>query len=140
MYVHSITLILSWGIYPPNWDTTKLLKMFTHLYYLIKYRYGIVYSKYIINQRYWKELLNCKLDDYDGGLESGFRRRSVLGRLRLREFLIRSRLRLLVKENIILEFLKTDYKVYKIRYTCPSTCRPYFMFTLKKTSNDVSSI
>ena len=43
----------------------------------------------------------------------GFRSRPVLGQLRLLEFFIRSRLqpRLLVKENMILEFLKTEYKV-----------------------------
>ena len=65
---------------------------------------------------------------------AGFRSRPVSGRLR--EFFIRSRL--LVKENMILEFFKTDYKVSKIRSnTCPSTCRSYFMFTLEKTSNDV---
>ena len=59
----------------------------------------------------------------------GFRSRPVLGRLRLR---------LLVKDNIILEFLKTDYELSKTRSnTCPSTCRSYFMFTLEKTSNDV---
>ena len=52
-------------------------------------------------------------------------------------FCIRNRLRLLVKEKKILEFLKTEYKVSKIRYTCPSTCRSYFMFTLEKTSNYV---
>ena len=53
-------------------------------------------------------------------------------------FFIWSRLRLLVKENMILEFFKTDYIVSLIRSnTCPSTCRPYFMFTLEKTSNDV---
>ena len=53
-------------------------------------------------------------------------------------FFIRSRLRLMVKENMILEFLKTDYKLSKIRSnTCPSTCRSYFMFTLEKISNDV---
>ena len=42
----------------------------------------------------------------------GFRSRPVLGRLRLREFSAqnRLRLRLLVKEKIILEFFKTDYK------------------------------
>ena len=50
-------------------------------------------------------------------------------------FFIWSRLRVLVKENMILEFLKTDYKVSKIRSnTRPSTCRSYFMFTLEKTS------
>ena len=57
-----------------------------------------------------------------------------------RNFFIRSRLRLrlLVKENIIFEFLKTDYELSKIRYnTCTSTCMSYFMFTLEKTSNDV---
>ena len=61
----------------------------------------------------------------------GFRSRPVFGRLRL-----------LVKENIILEFLKTDYELSKIRSnTCTgtgtSTCRSYFMFTLEKKSNDV---
>ena len=61
-----------------------------------------------------------------------------MGRLRLREFFIRSRLRFLVKENKMLEFFKTDYKLSKIRSnTCTSTCRSYFMFTLEKTSNDV---
>ena len=71
-------------------------------------------------------------------IAAGFRSRPVLGRLRLREFFIRSRLRLLVKENIILEFFKTDYELSKIRSnTCTSTCRSYFMFTLEKTSNDV---
>ena len=45
---------------------------------------------------------------------------------------------LLVKENIIFEFLKTDYQLSKIRSnTCTSTCRSYFMFTLEMTSNDV---
>ena len=39
-------------------------------------------------------------------------------------FFFRSRLRLLVKENIILEFLKTDYELSKTRSnTCTSTCR-----------------
>ena len=67
---------------------------------------------------------------------SGFRNRPVLGRLQLREFFIRSQL--LVKENMIFEFLKTDYELSKIRSnTCTSTCRSYFMFTLEKTSNDV---
>ena len=43
----------------------------------------------------------------------GFRSRPVLGRLRL-----------LVKENIILEFFKTDYEQSKIRFnTCTSTYR-----------------
>ena len=61
--------------------------------------------------------------------KAGFRSRPVLGQLRLR---------LLVKENMILEFLKTDYKLSKIRSnTCTSTCRSYFMFTLENTSNDV---
>ena len=64
--------------------------------------------------------------------------RLVLGRLRLQEFFIRSWLWLLVKENIILEFFKTDYELSKIRSnTCTSTCRSYFMFTLEKTSNDI---
>ena len=65
---------------------------------------------------------------------------ACFGRLRLREFFIRSRLRLrlLVKENIIFELLKTDYELSKIRSnTCTSTCMSYFMFTLEKTSNDV---
>ena len=49
---------------------------------------------------------------------------AFFGVLRLREFFIRSRLRLLVKENIILEFLKTDYELSKTRSnTCTSTCR-----------------
>ena len=69
---------------------------------------------------------------------TGFRSRPVLGRLRLREFFFRSRLRLLLKENIILDFFKTDYKLSKLRSnTCTSTCRSYFLFTLEKTSNDV---
>ena len=37
-------------------------------------------------------------------VKPGFRSRPVLGRLQLREFFIRSRLRLLVKKNMILEF------------------------------------
>ena len=58
---------------------------------------------------------------------------------RLRNFFIRSRLRLLVKDNIILEFYETDYEFSKIRSdTCTSTCRSYFMFTLEKTSNNVN--
>ena len=53
-------------------------------------------------------------------------------------FFIRSRLRLLVKDNKILKFCLTDYKLSKIRSnTCTSTSRPYFMFTIEKTSNDV---
>ena len=55
-------------------------------------------------------------------------------------FFIWSRLRLLVKENIILDFFKTDYELSKIRSnTCTSTCRLYFMFALEKKSksNDV---
>ena len=72
--------------------------------------------------------------------QQGFQSRPVLRRLRLRECFISSRLRLLllVKENIILEFFKTDNELSKIRsYTCTSTCRSRFMFTLEKTSNDV---
>ena len=44
------------------------------------------------------------------------------------------------KENIDLDFFKTDYELSKIRSnTCTSTCRLYFMFTLEKKSksNDV---
>ena len=66
--------------------------------------------------------------------QQGFQSRPVLRRLRLREFFIPSRLRLLllVKENIILEFFKTDNVLSKIRsYTCTSTCRSRFMFTLE---------
>ena len=38
------------------------------------------------------------------------------------------------KENIILELLKTDYELSKLRSnTCTSTCRSYSMFTLEKT-------
>ena len=67
-------------------------------------------------------------------LQAGFRSRPVLGRLR--EFFIR--LRLMVKKNIILEFLKTEYELSKTRSnTCPSACRLYFLFTFEKTSNDV---
>ena len=56
--------------------------------------------------------------------EAGFRSRPVLERLRLREFSTRSWIRLLVKENIILEFFKTDYELSKIRSNpCTSTYR-----------------
>ena len=45
---------------------------------------------------------------------AGFRSRPGLGWLRLQQFSTQSRLRLPVKENIILNFFKTDYKLYKI--------------------------
>ena len=54
---------------------------------------------------------------------AGFQSRPVLGRLRLREFFIRSRLRLLVKENIMLEFLKTGYELYNNSYGSASLPR-----------------
>ena len=47
----------------------------------------------------------------------GSRSQPVLGRLR--EFSTRKRPRLLVKENINLEFFKTDYELYKIRSHVP---------------------
>ena len=50
----------------------------------------------------------------------------------------RSRLRLLIKENIILDFFKTDYRYELSKIlsnTCTSTYRSYLMFTLEKTSN-----
>ena len=62
------------------------------------------------------------------GLKSRVLEPVCLGRLQ--EFSTRSRL--LVKENIILEFFKTYYELSKIlSNTCTSsTCRSYFMFTL----------
>ena len=70
-------------------------------------------------------------------MQTGFRNQSVQGRLRLREFFIRSRLRLLVKENKSLDFLKltTNCPNYVLTCTCTSTCRSYFMLTLEKMSN-----
>ena len=58
---------------------------------------------------------------------TGFPSRPVLGRLRL-----------LVKEKIILEFFKTYNELSKIHSnTFTRTCRSYFMFTVEKTSKYV---
>ena len=62
------------------------------------------------------------LSTHPTGTDQGFGAGLFQGSSGLREFSTRSRLRLLVKENIIWEFFKTDYEQSKIRfYTCTST-------------------
>ena len=82
---------------------------------------------------------------FDGGncfplnfVWSVFWSRPVFGRLRLQEFCSWSRLWLLIKENIMLDFFNTDYQLSKILFnTCTSTYMSYFMFTLEKILNGV---
>ena len=64
-------------------------------------------SLFIANIHCWKTMVNHCKRTY---CIPGFWSRPVLGRLRIREFSTLNRLRLLVKENIIFEFFKTDYE------------------------------